>query len=340
MTVLPQKALVDGFVHRPGKHCGSTALSDFFSAQGMALSEIQAIGLGGAPGAAFFAFPGLSPSHYVLPRNPGLEQDAFNALGIPFNWKIYKDTAAAERELLESIAKGRPVLLQTDIRYLAHYNTKTHFNGHVVVAAGYDLDQGLVFLADTQFEGLQPVGLEDLSKARFSKAPPLPLMGNSFVLPEEITLPATPQTRHHLQGLGRWVAHRQGLTPTKSLMSLEAMEALVREMPNFAKAPDANWVAKWTYQIVERRGTGGGGFRQLFAQYLSGLKEEIPQVDEAAQLMSQSAAHWSEMAETMKVASDDPSVDQFEEAAIVLGKALLAEKETVRSLEPVVIHPG
>lgn len=319
----------------PGRHCGSTALADFFRAHGLPLKETDAIGLGGAPGGACLALPGLSPSHFFLPRNPVLEKDAFTALGVPFDWKFYKDKAQAHEELVNVLASNHPVLLQTDIRYLPHYNTTTHFNGHVIVAAGYDQQKEEVLVADTQFEGLQPVPFKLLMKARFSQAPPLPLMGNAFYLSPDTALPASLSAEVKQNALLRWAAHRRGDTKMKALMGLSAMEKLVREMPSFHEAPDADWVARWTYQVIERRGTGGGAFRRLFAAWLKDVAAEKPALSPAAQAMDRSADLWTQAAEVLKTTSEAPSPQGFAEAAGLLGQALEQETHVVKDIHSV-----
>jgi hypothetical protein len=47
------------------------------------------------------------------------------------------------------------------------------------------------------------------------------------------------------------------------------MEHLARTFGEWAQAPDWSWCARFAYQVIERRGTGGGNFRRLYARFLS-----------------------------------------------------------------------
>ena len=68
--------IVAGCEHRPGVHCGTTALADALRVRGVELSEPMALGLGAGLGFYYLVAPGLSPSHSILGRTPRLEETA------------------------------------------------------------------------------------------------------------------------------------------------------------------------------------------------------------------------------------------------------------------------
>ena len=75
--------IVAGFEHRPGVHCGTSALADALRARGVELSEPMAFGLGAGLGFYYLASPGLSPSHVFTGRTLRLEETACEVLGAP-----------------------------------------------------------------------------------------------------------------------------------------------------------------------------------------------------------------------------------------------------------------
>jgi hypothetical protein len=56
------------------------------------------------------------------------------------------------------------------------------------------------------------------------------------------------------------------------------LRALADELPDWAKRPDADRCFRLAAQVIEQRGTGGGLFRRMYAQFLeeAGLPELSP----------------------------------------------------------------
>src|SRR5512140_2561034 len=78
-----QRVILPSFRHRPGLHCGSTALCDALRARGLELSEPLAFGLGAGLGFHYVVAPELTPSHFLIGRSAGLERTACEVLGAP-----------------------------------------------------------------------------------------------------------------------------------------------------------------------------------------------------------------------------------------------------------------
>ena len=67
-------------------------------------------------------------------------------------------------------------------------------------------------------------------------------------------------------------------------------------------AEDWQWCARFGYQVIERRGTGGGAFRLMYSRFL----EEARRPE--APLAAEAAARWTDLAGAFHAASerDDP----------------------------------
>jgi len=67
-------------------------------------------------------------------------------------------------------------------------------------------------------------------------------------------------------------------------------------------AEDWQWCARFGYQVIERRGTGGGNFRRMYTRFL----EEVGY--EQARLAAEAAERWTTLAGSMLRASkaDEP----------------------------------
>src|SRR5215207_10168894 len=177
-------AMVAGYRHRPGNHCGSTALRNLLGFAGTEISEEMALGLGA--GVCFYYVPldGQSPSRFTNGRVGRLEEQFVELTGSPLELQTFYDPGPAWEAARVTVDSGRPALLITDLYYLDHYGNSAHFPGHAVVLAGYDDE--LAYLSDTGFEELQATRLENLAKARHSGHPAYPLEGHMFTVSEAI----------------------------------------------------------------------------------------------------------------------------------------------------------
>ena len=185
---------------------------------------------------------------------------------MPLRLRTEKDPEASWELAKADVDAGRPALLLTDLYYLDHYGRSAHFPGHAVVLAGYDDE--LAWLSDTAFEDLQTTSLESLKEARHSQQPIFPLEGHVVDLPEGVELSRDDLLAHAPKAIAR--AASQMLEPPlgdfEGLPALRRFAAEVGDWPEAAE--DWQWCARFLYQVIERRGTGGGNFRKMYSRFL------------------------------------------------------------------------
>jgi Butirosin biosynthesis protein H, N-terminal/Domain of unknown function (DUF4872) len=288
---------VPGFVHTPGHHCGSTALRNLLGFHGVEISEEMAFGLGAGAGFYYLAMEDSSPSRWFNGRTARLEETFRELTGAALELRTFAadDRDAAWEAARSEVDSGRPVLLLTDIYYLDHYGNSAHFPGHAVVLAGYDSE--VAHLSDTAFEELQTTRLENLSRARHSGHPAYPLQGHMFTVGAAID-------RAQLEAaVPRAIERAVGEMlepPFGPFAGIPALERLADEAGSWPEAvEDWQWCARFAYQVIERRGTGGGCFRLMYARFLAEAgREEAP-------LAAEAATAWTELAEAFRAASDE-----------------------------------
>ena len=261
------RVMVPGYRHVPGNHCGSTALRNLLGFHGVEISEEMAFGLGA--GACFYYV--VLDEHSPVPVHERPRGAARGELpradrrpaAAPHRQPTRRPPGSWRREAVDA---GRPVLLLTDLYYLDHYGRSAHFPGHAVVLAGYD--EELAWLSDTAFEDLQTTSLESLREARHSQQPIFPLEGHAIDLPEGIELDRDDLLAHAPRAIER--AASQMLEPPlgdfEGLPALRRFAAEVGDWPEAAE--DWQWCARFLYQVIERRGTGGGNFRKMYSRFL------------------------------------------------------------------------
>jgi hypothetical protein len=297
---MPETAvMVPGYRHVAGNHCGSTALRNLLAFHGAELSEEMAFGLGA--GACFYYVPldGQSPSRFINGRASRLEEQFLELTGSGLEMRTFGDEDESWRAARDAADSGRPAILLTDLYYLDHYGNSAHFPGHAVVLAGYD-DQ-VAYLSDTAFEELQTTTLESLRRARHSDHPVFPLAGHLIELPpgQDVgdldSAAAAAIERNARQMLEPAMGEYEGLP------ALRRFAAEVGEWPE--ALDDWQWCARFSYQVIERRGTGGGNFRLMYSRFL----EEV--ANPHAALAHEAAERWTALAASLLAASesDEPS---------------------------------
>jgi butirosin biosynthesis protein H-like/uncharacterized protein DUF4872 len=319
-------SMVPGYRHLPGHHCGSTALRNLLAFHGAEISEEMALGLGAGVSFYYVSLDGSSPSRFTNGRVGRLEEQFVELTGAPIRLDIFADAEAAWGAARAAVDAGRPAILLTDLYYLDHYGTSAHFPGHAVVLAGYDAD--VAYLSDTSFEELQTTRLDNLARARHGKHPVFPLDGHMFTVPKGAELDDVRETapraieRNARQMLAPPLGEYQGLP------ALRRFAAEVGDWPG--ELEDWRWCARFCYQVIERRGTGGGNFRLMYSRFLGEAG-----YDEAA-LAARAAARWTSLADVLLGASehDQPDPELWSRAREEAAAVLDAEERLWTALSP------
>ena len=307
--------IAEGFEHRTGHHCGSVAMADLLRHVGHEFSEPMVFGLGAGLGFYYFKSDHVSPTRQIMGRHINLEQNVADALGLELVGHRTKAEDEAWEHVREAVDSGSAVLVQCDLSHLPYWKTSTPFNGHRIVVAGYNESEDLALVADTHFEGLQRVPLEALSAARSSQAPPS--MGNqnaSWVLePGEIAdidqavLEALEQNRVQME------------EDASGMGGLDVLRSFADEVVGWSERDDAAWCYKFGYQVIEKRGTGGGFFRYLYRDFLREVVEMHPDLApmQLPVSMTRTAEAWSTLARYMEAMSRqlDPEAESPAEDA-------------------------
>jgi hypothetical protein len=286
---------VPGYVHTPGNHCGSTALRNLLGFHGIAISEEMALGLGAGAGFYYLAMEDSSPSRWFSGRTARLEESFRDLTGAALQMRTFEDDEEAWDAARAEVDAGNPSLLLTDIYHLDHYGNSAHFPGHAVILAGYDDE--LAHLSDTAFEELQTTRLEHLARARRSSHPAYPIDGHIFTVAEAV---GRDQLAAAVPAAIERATAEMLEPPFGEFGGLPAVDRLAAEAGHWPDAvEDWQWCARFAYQVIERRGTGGGCFRLMYSRFL----EEAGRATEAV-LAAEAAERWTDLAQAFRAASE------------------------------------
>jgi len=316
---------VPGYTHRPGHHCGSTALRNLLAFHGIEISEEMAFGLGAGTCFYYVTIEDASPTRWFNGRAARLEENFDELTGAALELRTFEPSDGdAWNAARAEVDAGRPVLLLTDLYYLDHYGNSAHFPGHAVVLAGYDGEDA--HLSDTGFEQLQTTKLGRLDEARHSDHPAYPLSGHMFTVTGEVS----PERLGEAVPAAIERAARAMVEPEfRGFSGLDAVRRLAAEAGSWPEAAeDWQWCARFGYQVIERRGTGGGAFRLMYARFL----EEAGRSE--APLAAAAAAAWTELANAFHAASerDAPEPELWRQVDIAANEVATAEERLWTSL--------
>lgn len=308
--------------HQPGRHCASTAISDLMRFHGNNLSEAMCFGIGEGLGIWYLSPSGTTPSRMVHVRTADLEEQFFRGMGCPFAWEQFDAPEESERHLRQRLDEGSPALLRTDIYHLPYYNSSTHFPGHLISVWGYDRDKKLFFVTDTERKDYLTVPFDKMRLARYSNGGFINIKGDMFA-PDAIKISGD------FSKIIRTAIVKNSLAltePSHDSSGLNALYKMKKEMTGWPKIDDWKWITRFTYQVIEKRGTGGCGFRLMYHDFLRQAAELVPQIAEYSldRMMMEAAVAWRDFATALKEASEENMPDFTESIDKLTG---LIEKE-------------
>ncbi len=256
------------FTHYQHAHCESGVTANLLRHQGIDISEPLAFGIGagiffahipfvkvsGVPGSTFRTWPGA-----IFKR-------VTQRLNIDMQTARFRTPQKAMQALDEALAAGKPTGMLSSVYYLPYLPEafRFHFNAHNLVVYGKEGNEYLV--SDPVLEDVARIAPEDLAKARFAKGTPEPrgFMYNINSVPRQIDY-----TKAIQQGIKQTCFFM--LSPPLPWFGNKAIFLLANQIQKYPKKLTPRKSALYLGNIIrmqEEIGTGGAGFRYLYAAFL------------------------------------------------------------------------
>lgn len=273
------KVLVEGFVHRPGGHCGSSAMRDILSFYGLDLSEEMVFGLGSGIGFLYYDDPSMVPPILLGGRSWDMEQVLCKNLEIGLEVKSGLGEKEAWSAVKGMIDDNKPAIVHVDVYHLDYLRAKRHFSQHRILVVGYDEDAGIAFVSDNDRDEIQELPLESLARARSSIGIPIPADNAYYVLTMPEKFPALdkviPGAIRHTVNSNMLVSpekasfEHNGVHVAVGLAGLEIFASGITGWTQVMDEDAIGFVCKNIYVSAEKGGTGyGGNFRRLYGRFL------------------------------------------------------------------------
>ncbi len=322
--------------HRQYAHCESGVVSALLRCHGLDLSEPMVFGVTGGLTFAFIPFIKITNMPVISYRMiPGaIIKGAVKNLDVRFNTTRYSDKEKALAELMELVDGGNMVGLQTSVYWLPYFppEMRFQFNAHNLIVYGREGEEFLV--SDPVFEQPVRIKTEDLQNARFARgtlAPKgfiyYPVSVNPAIDLKEVIGKAVKKTVHMM------------LYAPVPFIGVKGIYYLARRIERLDARKDLKYVRLFLGHIVrmqEEIGTGGGGFRFMYAAFLQEAGRLIGSapLEEASQMMTEAGDMWRQFASACARACKSKTADfDVREIAQLVQKCAAQEKRVYTLLK-------
>lgn len=371
-----EKHLIKDFKHELSSHCESSTLRDLIMHENIPISEETVFGLDSTFGFTFWDnrssdIP-IADSESGYPLFIGGKQGTITKdslvcriLGLNITMGTFSSKEVAWESSKKFLQQDIPVGIQLDLGFLPYMEEAEdiHFGGHWVALVGYDEDNGLAYVSETDRAVIQEVPIEMLLNARNSKH------GYSFVHPHnrQITIkrrldgkkpPFAKAVKLAIQEVARHV-----LSPSMNFHGIPAMTLFLKTIPKWSETlqGQVKYEGKMTskayfaldilYGLIETWGTGGAAFRNLYVGFLKELlnhadinegqfawnEEEKFYLEEAGEFLLNSAGLWNKFTSSIKKGLDMGKENilnyiDLKELENIFDQIILLEKKCFKNL--------
>ncbi len=255
------------FKHHQSAHCENGVASNLLKHNGLNISEPMVFGIGS--GLFFVYLPFLKVNHapaFSYRPMPGLIFNRLaNRLGIKIKRQKFSGNQAAEKALDENLKNNIPSGLQVGVYNLTYFpdDYRFHFNAHNLVVYGKEGDNYLV--SDPVMETVTTLTTKELEKVRFAKGAfaPKGQMYYPVHIPENINFDKAIK-----KAIKKTCRDMLAPVPLIGVKGMRFVAKGIKKWPVKHGVKKANHYLAQIVRMQEEIGTGGGGFRFIYAAFL------------------------------------------------------------------------
>jgi len=255
------------FEHRQSAHCENGVISNLLNHRGVSLSEPMAFGIGS--GLFFVYLPFLkvnfAPGFSYRPMPGQIFRRLAKRLGIRVKHQRFSSPEKARAILDEKLRQGIPVGLQVGVYHLTYFpdEYRFHFNAHNLVV--YGKEDGEYLISDPVMDYTTRLTEQELERVRFAKGA-LPPKGHLYYLerlPERYDLEKAIR-----KGIRQTCNDMLAPVPIVGVRAMKWVARNIRKWPASIGIKKTNHYLGQLVRMQEEIGTGGGGFRFIYAAFL------------------------------------------------------------------------
>jgi hypothetical protein len=289
------------FEHHQGAHCESGVTTNLLrKSSGGKITEPLAFGIGAGLFFAYIPFIKINNGPAIAFRTmPG---DIFNrtckSLGVPVARKKFGSKEKAEKYLLERLIEGTPVGCQVGVYYLPYFprEYRFHFNAHNIVV--FDKVDDNYVVSDPIMETTTLLSSYELERVRFAKGALAP-KGHIYYPAKNVIITDETIRKAIKSGIKKNVYNM--LYIPGSFAGVAGIKRTGNKIKKWRDKLGLEKAGSYLAQMVrmqEEIGTGGGGFRYIYAAFLQEADVYLPgnQLQEISVTFTKAGDMWREAA--------------------------------------------
>jgi len=267
------------FEHHQSAHCESGVTSNLlWKASGGKITEPLAFGIGAGLFFAYIPLIKINNGPAIAFRTlPGfIFNRTCKSLNIPVVSKKFNSKEKAELYLNERLESGSPVGCQVGVYYLPYFpkEYRFHFNGHNLVVFGKEDDNYLI--SDPIMENVATMDSYQLERVRFAKGALAP-KGHLYYPAKEVTITDEMIRQAIKSGIKKNIYNM--LNIPGSFAGISGIKNTGLKIKKWRDKLGLKQAGSYLAQMVrmqEEIGTGGGGFRYIYAAFLQEADVYLP----------------------------------------------------------------
>ncbi len=301
---------MNNFEHTHHAHCESGVMSSMLRYHGLSLSEPMIFGLSNALNFAYIPLVKIGGMPLVAYRSipKSIIKNIQKNLGVKMRLETFSSKEKGEKRLNELLDENKIVGAQTSVYWLEYFPSEMrfHFNAHNLLV--YDREGDEYLVSDPVFDKAVRCSKESLTKARFAKGALAPkgLLYYPTFVPKEIDL--KPVISKSIKTTAKTMLRK--FVPIAGIVGLKKLVKAILNLEN----KDKKYAKLFLGNIIrmqEEIGTGGAGFRFMYASFL----QECSEVFDNNEILKQASSMMLQVG------------DEYREFALMIAKAVKSKKD-------------
>jgi len=322
--------IIQDFKEFKGQHCESTATGTLLKQIGIDLSEPMIFGLGEGLGFIFWKMKTMNfPFIGGRVKTDLLTKNLCENLKLELEYTETSSTKKAWLNVVKHLDQGKAVGIKLDCYHLEYFTNKIHFAGHYAAMYGYD--EKYAYLVDTEQQGGKvKTSLKSLELARNERGP---MSSRNLVyiidrteekinLPDAIKRAILNNTQIYLNPAITNLTYKGILKASKQLNTW------------FNTTDDIKGDFQTTAMLMEKAGTGGSLFRNLYRDFLkeSAIVLKSKDVEKSFHDFVPIAQSWKELSDLFHEAGETEDEKYINSASELMAELSHREKTAMEVL--------
>ena len=285
------------FKHKMAAHCESGTVTALLNHAGLEISEPMVFGIASGIFFGYFKSPNFTFPTIILRNRPGqMRKNIAKRVGVKFKTAKFRTPLEGEKELDRLLDNNIPVAVQVDFFFMDYLPSwqRVHINVHFIIIIGKKGTKYII--SDCYYPQITEIESETLQKARFARGfmAPKGFLFYTEAVPEDINLQSA-----ITKGIKKAAFNMVKLPiPFIGVKGIQRFAKKVIKWSEYARDTEhlSHEIMKISI-LLEDQGTGGAGFRFIYATFLQQAAEILnnPGLQEMSKRMMEIGDKWREI---------------------------------------------